>query len=150
MVNNVWKFGACSCIPTFAKFSAENVKCTKKCKNLEFPILPKFSRKWKTNKNRVVSGLHLTTRNVGFSSRKVWAESNFRHLRCIEPPQKMFPSVFNFGLLQYNSEIVQATRRYCGKPAYLRPSTGATYQTIFCIALSITLLNEIDIHYTFE
>ena len=79
MVKNVWNFRAC-CFPTFWEILRRRCAMRKNCKNLEFLISPKFSYKRKKNKNREISGLDLTTRNVGLSSRKVWAKSNFRPL----------------------------------------------------------------------
>ena len=79
MVKNVWNFRAC-CFPTFWEILRRRCATRKNCKNLEFLISPKFSYKRKKNKNREISGLDLTTRNVGLSSRKVWAKSNFRPL----------------------------------------------------------------------
>ena len=73
MVKDVWNSRTC-CFPTFGEILRRRCVTRKNCQNWEFPISSKFSRKWKTNKNREISVLCITNRNVGLSSREVWAK----------------------------------------------------------------------------
>ena len=58
MVKDVWNSRA-YCFSTFWEILRRRCVMPKNCQNLEFLISPKFACKWKTNKNREISGLEM-------------------------------------------------------------------------------------------